>query len=115
MASNTIVLNWQDNSSDEDGFKIYKSIDGITFNLEATLGAGVITYTSPSIINNQQYWFRVTAYNINGESAYVEEGPIDCNWPSPVSAPPSSGSGSGGNTGRNVVAYHNIRSYSDGG
>lgn len=110
----TIILNWQDNSGNEDGFKIYKSTDGITFNLEATLGVGIITYTSPSIIDGQQYWFRVTAFNTQGESAYVQAGPVYCNWPQPVNNPPSSGSGSGIKNAIIIATYNNMNSYNGG-
>ena len=78
MAINTIVLNWQDNSGDEDGFKIYKSTDGITFNYLDSVLAGVTTYTATGIMPVQYYWFRVTAYNVAGESAYVESEPLGC-------------------------------------
>src|SRR4030067_1931083 len=80
IAANTIVLNWQDNSWDEDGFKIYKSTDGIIFNYLASVLAGVTTYTATGIITGQAYWFRITAYNIAGESAYVEAVPLACAW-----------------------------------
>ena len=78
IAANTIVLNWQDNSWDEDGFKIYKSTDGIIFNYLASVLAGVTTYTATGIMPVQYYWFRVTAYNGTGESAYVQSEPLGC-------------------------------------
>ena len=81
MASNTIILNWQDNSNNEDGFKIYKSTDGVNFGASiATIGAGITTYAATNIIDGQNYWFRVTAYNGVGESAYVQAGPLSCMW-----------------------------------
>lgn len=83
MALNTIILNWQDNSSDELGFKIYKSTDGVTFTLLATVGAGIITYTATGIVSGQQYWFRVLAYNAVGDSNYIQVGPINCSWTIP--------------------------------
>ena len=77
--ANTIVLNWQDNSGDEYGFKIYKSTDGITFNYLDSVLAGITTYTATGIMPVQYYWFRVTAYyNSAGESAYVETAPLGC-------------------------------------
>ena len=77
-ASGTIVLNWTDDSSNEDGFKIYKSTDGINFVYLDTVGAGVTTYTATGIVSGQQYWFSVQAYNALGENPYVQMGPLLC-------------------------------------
>lgn len=76
-------LLWTDNSSNEDGFKIYKSIDGNSFNYLATVGTGGTTYTVTGIIDEQQYWFRVTAYNLAGESTYTQTAPLRCNAAAP--------------------------------
>lgn len=71
-----IVLQWQDNSSDETGFKIERSPDGVTgWALIATVGAGVTTLTvtqnihgvDPAVENH----FRVYAYNGDGNSGYT--------------------------------------------
>lgn len=83
MALNTIILTWQDNSSDEDGFKIYKSTDSSSYNYIATVGVGIQTYTVVGLLVYQSYWFRVTSYNSTGESAYVQAGPINCSWTIP--------------------------------
>jgi len=71
-----IILQWQDNSSDETGFKIERSPDGSTaWVLIATVGAGIQMTTitknlhgiDPSIENH----FRVYAYNGDGSSGYT--------------------------------------------
>lgn len=77
MAS--IVVSWTDNSSNETGFRIYSSTDGVTFtNLHGTVGAGVQTYEASGLTIGQNYWFRVVAYNNDGESAYIQAGPLKC-------------------------------------
>lgn len=80
MAANTIVLTWQDNSDSETGYKVYQSTDGINFRSPiATVGVGITTYVA-NIIEGQNYWFRVTAYNGAGESGHIQAGPLSCMW-----------------------------------
>lgn len=75
-ASGTIVLNWSANGG-VDGFKIYKSTDGITFNYLATVGSGVTTYEATGITSGQQYWFSVLVDNAESNS-YMQMGPLLC-------------------------------------
>lgn len=72
ITTDAMDLSWTDNSNDELGFYIYKSTDGSTFTLVDSVNADVISYTGPasrSLSPNTRYWWRVTAYNANGESA----------------------------------------------
>lgn len=75
----TVALNWQDNSQVESGFRVYTSTDGINFDYSSSVGAGVTTYNT-EVIKGLQYWFRVTAYNANGESAFTQVGPLTFKW-----------------------------------
>jgi len=63
----SIQLNWTDNSSSEDGFRIYYSDDGVNFTELDTVSAGITTYTANALTDNF-YWFYVVAYNGGGES-----------------------------------------------
>jgi len=68
-----IILNWQDNSDDETGFKIERSPDGIgSWALIATVGAGVTTLTVTKNLHGidpaEENHFRVLAYNGAGDS-----------------------------------------------
>jgi subtilisin family serine protease len=65
-----INLQWVQNSDDEDGFKIERSDDGVDFTEIATVGANVTTYNNTGLQPNTTYWYRVRAYNTNGNSAY---------------------------------------------
>jgi len=70
-----MTVGWNDNSSDETGFKIeraqttdcgsgsYAQID--------TVGAGVTTYPATGLSVNTAYCFRVRAYNGYGDSSYA--------------------------------------------
>jgi hypothetical protein len=60
-------LEWTDNASDEDGFKIESSPDGSAWTEIDTNAADDIDYNANSADN---FYFRVRAYNANGNSAY---------------------------------------------
>ena len=66
-----INLTWADNSSDETGFRVERSTDGVTFAQVGTVGAGVKSYASTGLLSGKRYYFRVRAYNANGGSAYT--------------------------------------------
>src|SRR5690606_27824327 len=65
-----ISLSWQDNSSNEAGFKVERSTGGSTFSQIATVGANISTYTDNSVMPGGKYTYRVRAYNDAGDSAY---------------------------------------------
>jgi len=65
-----IDLNWNDNSSNETGFKIERSPDGTNFTQIGTVGANVTTYADPGLPSGQRFNYRVRAYNAAGNSAY---------------------------------------------
>jgi hypothetical protein len=69
MTSTKIALSWADNSSDESGFYVYRSTDGITWNLVSTLAANTTTWTSTGLAKGARYYYKVTAFNAAGESA----------------------------------------------
>lgn len=64
-----VTLNWTDNSSNEDGFKIERSDNGGAFNQIATVSANTTTYSDP--ISEGSYTYRVRAYNSGGNSGYT--------------------------------------------
>jgi alpha-L-arabinofuranosidase len=66
-----IDLRWIDNSSNEDGFKIERSQDGVSFAQIATVAANTTTYPSTGLAGNRTYYYRVRAYNAAGNSAYT--------------------------------------------
>src|SRR5439155_203397 len=70
VSSTQINLGWTDNSTDENGFKIYRSTDGISFSLIATLGPNVTTYSNTGRLPATTYYYKVLAYNVNGSSPY---------------------------------------------
>jgi hypothetical protein len=66
-ASANAKLQWTDNASDETGFKIESSPDGSAWTEIDTVGADV---EQDNVNNADNLYFRVRAYNANGDSAY---------------------------------------------
>jgi fibronectin type 3 domain-containing protein len=67
--ASTIVLNWTDNSNNEDGFAIEQSTNGTNFTQINTVGVNVTSYTVSGLTPQATYYFRVRAYNaFNGQS-----------------------------------------------
>ncbi len=70
-----ILLEWDDNSGDEDGFKIERSPDGSTDWVEiATVGANIesygVTLAKDGVDSAEVNFFRVRAYHGGGDSGY---------------------------------------------
>ena len=70
QTSSTIDLVWADNSNDEDGFEIERSLDGVNFANINSVGANVSTYVDTGLAPETTYWYRVRAFNAGGNSAY---------------------------------------------
>lgn len=62
-----VTLRWTDNSTNETGFRIYRSTNGTSFSLRATVAANVTSYTDTAT-SRVKYWYKVCAYNTAGES-----------------------------------------------
>jgi hypothetical protein len=65
-----VNLAWVDNSSNESGFKIERSSDGVSFAQIASVGANVVSYSNTGLHRNRTYYYRVRSTNASGDSAY---------------------------------------------
>lgn len=66
-----ISLNWTDNSLDETGFKIERSLSETSgFSQIATVSADTTTYNSTGLTPSTTYYYRVRAYNTDLDSDY---------------------------------------------
>lgn len=65
---------WADNSSTEQGFKIERSLDGVTFVQIATTGTNVTSLLDTNLSAATAYYYRVRAFNAVGDSAYSMTG-----------------------------------------
>jgi hypothetical protein len=87
VGNGQVLLNWQCNSINEDGYAIEQSTDGVNFVQIATTGRGVTTYTD-SPAQPGTYYYRVAAFNLAGESDYTNIVEVDL--------PPPPGGGAAG-------------------
>ena len=70
LSTTSIRLNWNDNSNNEDGFKIERATRKGAFIQIAVVGRDVITYTNSGLKKRTSYSYKVRAYNAAGNSAY---------------------------------------------
>jgi hypothetical protein len=74
ISTSQINLSWTDNAGNETGFKIERSTrNNSSFTQIATVGANVTSYSSTGLSKNTTYYYRVRAYNADGDSAYSNE------------------------------------------
>jgi hypothetical protein len=74
ISSSQINLAWQDNSTNETGFKIERNINGGAYSQIDTVGAGITTYSNTGLSTYTVYCYRARAYNAAGDSAYSNVG-----------------------------------------
>lgn len=70
VSSAQIDVAWQDNSTAEDGFKLYRSTDNVTFSRIATLGSNVTAYSNTGRPAATTYYYKVLAFNSSGNTTY---------------------------------------------
>ena len=70
QSASAIDINWIDNSDVESGFKIEKSVDGVSFTPLEFVGVDVRHYTDTAVAPNTKYYYRVRASNAIGDSSY---------------------------------------------
>ena len=67
--SGGIRLSWTDTSANEQGFRIERSADGVTFSEIAVVGPDVATFLDSGAVGT--FFYRVRAYNGAGGSAFT--------------------------------------------
>lgn len=86
-----IQLSWQDNASNETGYELYRSTDGVSFSLIASLAPDTTTYTdapvsqTPATLDPVTYTYRLAAVNASNGST---TDPADCQTTA-LSTPPA--------------------------
>jgi hypothetical protein len=63
-----VNLAWEDNSGDEQGFRIERSLDGFAFAEIATVGPNVTTFNDTTAFADTFFFYRVFAFNGFGNS-----------------------------------------------
>jgi len=72
ISTEAVLLKWSDNSLDEDGFIIEKSIDNIAFEEVARVTSNNNEYTDSNTIHDEYVFYRVAAYKGTLRSAYSD-------------------------------------------
>jgi hypothetical protein len=72
LSTSQVNLSWNDNSNNEDGFKIERCTGSgcSDFVQIATVGSGVTSYPNNGLSASTTYSYRIRAYNSGGDSAY---------------------------------------------
>jgi hypothetical protein len=73
ISSSRIDLTWQDNSSDETGFKIERKTGSGSYSQIANVAAGATSYSNTFLSASTTYYYRVRAYSAAGNSDYSNE------------------------------------------
>jgi hypothetical protein len=95
VSESDIDVSWQDNSTGETGFEVYRSISGPsgTFTLRASTGAGVTGSGDLGLTPSTQYCYKVRAFKIAGRktsySAFSGTACATTPAPPPPPGPPS--------------------------
>jgi hypothetical protein len=90
-AYNSVTVRWADNSNDETGFRLERSRNGVDFTEIATLGAGTTSFVDNGVAASSSYYYKVRAYNSNGNSSYSNTGSVTTPaLPAPAPAAPAS-------------------------
>ena len=70
VSSSRVNLTWSDNSSNEAGFRMERSTDGVNFALAASLTANGTSYSNTNLPAGTAYTFRIRAYDGPNNSAW---------------------------------------------
>jgi YVTN family beta-propeller protein len=69
-STSTINLSWTESSTNVNGYELYRSTDSVNFTQIATLSNTTNTYTDKNLTPNTKYYYKMKAYNKDGDSKY---------------------------------------------
>lgn len=71
VTGDQISVSWTDNSSVEDGYRVYVSTDaGSSWTQDGSdLAANTTSYTTTNLLDGERYWFKVEAFTSYGATA----------------------------------------------
>jgi hypothetical protein len=88
-SQSSIQLQWTNQSGDEEGFKIERSLSsGAGFTQITTVGPGTVSFTDTGLNASTTYYYEVRAYNSVGDSAYSNVANATT-LPPPTTIPPA--------------------------
>lgn len=74
QSATQVDLSWSDNASDELGYYVeIKEGVGGTWGIATILGANIASFSDTGVVASTQYYYRVYAFNLDGNSLYSNE------------------------------------------
>lgn len=67
QSTTQINLAWNDNATNEDGYYVYRSADGISFTLLSTEAANTTTYNDTGLTESTVYYYKIVPFDTSGE------------------------------------------------
>ena len=80
----SIQLTWSDNCVFEDGYRLERSEDGVSFTQISELGENIIEYTDTGLNYGTGYTYRAKAFTDANESNYATSNTTNLSFPSPT-------------------------------
>ncbi len=71
VSSTQINLSWTDNSTDETGFLIERSLNNTVWSEITSVAANIKSYQNTGLTASTLYYYRIRSYNSAGNSAYT--------------------------------------------
>lgn len=72
ITQNSLVLNWTDNSTNEDGYRILRGTPGLTFIvIAANLPPNTTNYIDVNLVPGTNYDYHIIAFNVAGYSDFA--------------------------------------------
>jgi fibronectin type 3 domain-containing protein len=69
LGTTSVTLTWQDNASNEIGYKVMRQLESNETFQVATLPAGSTSYTDSNVLPGAAYQYTISAFNLAGPSA----------------------------------------------
>jgi len=70
LSASQITITWTDNASNETGFRLERSTDGVNWTEFAVTSSNIISFADSGLATATTYQYRVRAYNSYGNSIY---------------------------------------------
>ncbi len=105
-----INLIWNDNSSNEDGFKVDRSLDGSNWTtIASSVPANSQSYNDTGLSPTTPYYYRVLAFNAAGDSSYTNTANATTQQePTPPPATPTGLTATDGANGTALLNWNDV-------
>ncbi len=105
-ATNPYVdVSWVDASTNESGFKVERSSDGVNFAQVGQTGSNAAAFQDRTTSGGASYWYRIRAFNNGGASAASNTASISVPKLLAPSAPTLKSPANGATTSSNIVSW----------